>query len=154
SSSWADAASSAVASGSTALLGFNEPELSAQANLTPSHAAALWRANMEPFAGEVKLVSPSVSGAGLHWLSEFFKKCGNCTFDAIGVHWTGSATESENFQTYLATLQKQWSLPLWVTEFSMNGTESQRKDFLQTMIPWLESQRFVHRYAMRGMPSS
>ena len=44
----------------THVLGFNEPEISGQSNLTPADAATLWKAHIEPLKGlGVKLGSPA-----------------------------------------------------------------------------------------------
>lgn len=60
-STWLAAAADAIEEGATALLGYNEPDYVYQSNLTPARAAAGWKKYMEPFAGQVKLVSPAMT---------------------------------------------------------------------------------------------
>jgi hypothetical protein len=54
----------AISAGATHLLGFNEPDLGAQSNLSPQQAADPWKKYVQPFAGRVKLVSPAVMNGG------------------------------------------------------------------------------------------
>jgi hypothetical protein len=58
---WEAAANAAIAAGATHLLGFNEPDIASQSNLSPQAAAAAWKTYMQPFAGKAKLVSPAIT---------------------------------------------------------------------------------------------
>jgi hypothetical protein len=71
--SWAADAQKGIDAGARHLLGFNEPDLGAQSNLSPQAAAAAWKAHMQPFAGKAKLVSPAITNGappamGTGWL--------------------------------------------------------------------------------------
>lgn len=46
------------------VLGFNEPDLTSQANIIPSVAAAGYKMYFQPLAGKVKLGGPAVTNAG------------------------------------------------------------------------------------------
>ena len=73
-----------MSSGSEWLMGFNEPNLSSQANMTPEFAASLWP-KME--ATGKKLVSPAVAmGDGIEWMDKFMAACTGCKIDAIAIH--------------------------------------------------------------------
>jgi hypothetical protein len=61
---WEANANAAIAAGSKYLLAFNEPDLSSQANMSPSQAAASYKKYMMPFAGKAKLVSPAITNGG------------------------------------------------------------------------------------------
>lgn len=37
--------------------------------------------------------------------------------------------------------------PLWITEFGASGTADEQQTFLDTVMPWLDSQSYVERYA-------
>lgn len=83
---------------------FNEPDLSSQANLSPSLAANLWVQYMLPLKWQhpnVKLISPAITngeiqGMGINWMQEFVNDCetevgkGNCEIDAYAVSSTCS----------------------------------------------------------------
>lgn len=84
---------------------FNEPDHSAQANLSPAAAAAAWKQYIQPFAGKVKLVSPAVTNGaapmGLTWLDNFMSACSGCTIDAVAIHIYDSATNVDYFKNYI-----------------------------------------------------
>ncbi|KAI0338341.1 hypothetical protein BDW22DRAFT_706096 [Trametopsis cervina] len=149
---WVDDATAAIASGSTHLLGFNEPDLGAQSNLSPEAAAAAWKTYMEPFAGKAKLVSPAVTNGaapmGTAWLDQFFAACTGCHIDAVAIHIYDSATNVVYFQNYISDVATKYKLPVWVTEFGGSGSTQQQQTFLQTLIPFLEGLEGVERYAM------
>ncbi|KAJ7884801.1 hypothetical protein B0H14DRAFT_2183402, partial [Mycena olivaceomarginata] len=49
------------------LLGFNEPDITTQADMNPSNAADLWMQEIQPWtANGTKLISPAVAW-DLHW---------------------------------------------------------------------------------------
>lgn len=78
---------------------FNEPDNAGQSNIDPTTAAALWKTNMEPFAGKAKLVGPAVTnGGGVEWLQQFLGNCTGCTIDAVAMHWYDTATVSCSLQ--------------------------------------------------------
>ena len=52
------------------ILGFNEPDLAVQSNITPEYAAQLWR-QIETRYPQRKLVSPAVSDPDSGWLLRF-----------------------------------------------------------------------------------
>ena len=63
----------------THALGFNEPEIAGQSNLSPSDAANLWKAHVEPLKElGVRLGSPAPSGSpqGKQWLLNWMEVCG------------------------------------------------------------------------------
>ncbi|KAF7966055.1 hypothetical protein HWV62_40244 [Athelia sp. TMB] len=124
---WTVAADAAIAAGAKHLLGFNEPDNAGQSNITPATAAQLWIEHMEPYAGKVKLVGPAVTnGGGVQWLQQFLGNCTECTIDAIAMHWYDSAT------------------------FAGSGTVAQQQSFFSYILPWMETQRFIERYAGFG----
>jgi len=84
------------------ILGFNEPNFLAQANLTPTQAAAKWKL-IERIATlfNLKIVGPALNYAPLNgavkengitytdpiqYMDDFIKACPTCRFDYIGVH--------------------------------------------------------------------
>ncbi|KZP11932.1 glycoside hydrolase family 128 protein [Athelia psychrophila] len=149
---WTAAADAAIAAGSTHLLGFNEPDNGGQSNLTPSAAAALWKTNMEPYAGKAKLVGPAVTnGGGVQWLQQFLGNCTDCTIDAISMHWYDTAVNLCYFTGYFTDASTTFpNYPIWITEFAGSGTVAEQQSFLSYVLPWLETQSFVERYAGFG----
>jgi len=149
---WKEKAEAAIAAGATHILGFNEPDLATQANLSPEAAAGAWRDLIQPFAGRVKLVSPAITNGpppamGTGWMDAFLAACTGCTIDAIAMHAYDSATNVAYFQSYIPEVAKKYGKPVWVTEFAGSGTEQQQVDFINTMIPFLDKEPSVERYA-------
>ncbi|KAK4699469.1 hypothetical protein P7C70_g6791, partial [Phenoliferia sp. Uapishka_3] len=151
---WNADASAAIKAGSTHLLGFNEPDLNTQSNITPSDAAAAWLQNIEPFHTQVKLISPAITNGGppmgITWMSEFLGNCTTCHVDAIAAHWYDSATNFGYFTNYFTDMYKTFGKPIWITEFAGYGTVQQQQDFFNYIIPWMENQTFIERYAAFG----
>ena len=157
---WKSNAEKAIEAGSTHLLGFNEPDLPAQANMSPEHATQAWKQYMEQFAGKAKLGSPAVcnggglvgNGAtmGLNWLNNFLNACSDCTIDFLAIHWYGQANEVENFKNHIGDAQKiAKGKPIWITEFKPDGSAEDQAGFLKEVLPWLDSSESgVERYAV------
>jgi hypothetical protein len=150
--SWSKNANDAIKSGSTHLFSFNEPDLGAQANLSPSEAASAWKTYMEPFAGQAKLCAPSVTNGGgsmgLNWLSSFLESCSDCTIDCINIHWYDSAENVEYFKSHINDAAKIASgKEIFVSEFAATGSDDQISTFLETVMPWMDSNDAVGGYA-------
>ncbi|BGP03725.1 hypothetical protein NBRC10513v2_007457 [Rhodotorula toruloides] len=101
-STWSANAQKAISSGSTHLLGMNEPDLGSQSNLTIPQAVANWKANMSPFYGKAKLVSPAVTNGGypmgVGYLQDFKGNCTQCwnEIDAVALHCVASGANLQS----------------------------------------------------------
>ena len=152
-SAWDASVKAAASAGSTHLMAFNEPDLSSQANLSPAAAAAAYKTYMQPYAGQFKLGAPAVTnganGMGLDWLDAFITACDGCTIDFVSIHWYDSASNTEYFQDHVSNATSvAGGRPVWVTEFApTSGTDAEISTFLETVMPWMDSQSFVERYA-------
>ena len=104
----------------THVLGFNEPEISGQSNLSPSDAAALWQAHIEPLKAQGIMLgspAPSSSPKGKQWLLDWMSACGGgCTVDFIAVHYYD--INSTGFMEYLTDYHNTFQKPVWVTEWA------------------------------------
>ncbi|GAA6058881.1 hypothetical protein JCM10212_002825 [Sporobolomyces blumeae] len=157
---WATAADAAINDGATHILGFNEPDLNTQADMSPLEAASLWSSAIEPLATrDVKLISPAVTNGvatpegapmGVPWLKQFIKACDKCTIDAVALHWYDSAGNIEYFQTYLEDAHTALSKPIWLTEYMGTGTDDERVSMIVTTVDWLEKQDWIEAYAAFG----
>ena len=147
----------AVPAGAKYLLGFNEPNFGAQANLTPEKAAELWP-QVEQIAAQkqLQIVSPATNYCAGNcnrtdpfvWLDDFFKACPTCKVDYIGVHWYACTIEA--LQDHIGKMKK-YNKPLWVTEFAcVDGgpwSVDQVKAYATTAAAWLEQEPSVFRYS-------
>ena len=152
SNDWSSNAQSAIDSGSTHLFSFNEPDLAAQSNLSPSEAATAYKKYMEPFAGKAKLCAPSVTNGGgsmgLSWLSSFLESCSDCTIDCINIHWYDSAENSEYFKKHVSdAADTAPGKQIFVSEFAATGSDDQISTFLEDVMPWMDSNDDVGGYA-------
>ncbi|EAL88690.2 hypothetical protein KXW98_007793 [Aspergillus fumigatus] len=157
---WASAIEAALASGSQYILGFNEPDNSAQSAMSPSEAAQAYQQYITPYSGKAKLVSPGVTnsgspGEGLDWMNTFLQSCTDCGISALAVHWYGnSAEEFKTFVNKAISFASEKGLEsVWITEFALSNdintgaSSSESEQFLTEVLPWLDSQPMVARYA-------
>jgi Glycosyl hydrolase catalytic core len=139
------------------LLGFNEPNFYAQANLSAADAAARWPELEQVAAARgLALVSPAVNycGGGCHetdpfaYLDAFFAACAGCRVDYIAAHWY--ACDGPALEWYLGELEK-YGKPIWLTEFSCGDAADRslavQKKYMTDALAILEQNDHVFRYA-------
>jgi Glycosyl hydrolase catalytic core len=158
---WDAAAKKAIASGSKHMMSFNEPDLASQSNMDSATAAAAHIKYMNPYAGQAKIGSPAITnggpsggtdGMGLGWLQNFFDKCnGNCKVDFLSFHWYDSAQNVAYFKNYVQDVitmaKKNGVNKVWLTEFAADGSDEQVAKFLSEVLPWMDGNDAVERYA-------
>jgi Glycosyl hydrolase catalytic core len=158
---WDAAAKKAIAGGAKYLMSFNEPDLAGQANMDTATAAAAHIKYMNPYAGQAKIGSPAITnggpsggtdGMGLGWLQKFFDKCdGNCKVDFLSFHWYDSAENVAYFKNYVQDVitmaKKNGVNKVWLTEFAADGSDAQVAKFLGEVLPWMDANDAVERYA-------
>ena len=140
------------------LLAFNEPNLTDQANMTPSKAAELWPP-VVALAKELnlKLVSPAMNYGTLSgysdpikWLDEFFAQPGVSIddVDAIAIHCYMSSPSS--VKGYVERFEK-YNKPIWMTEFCAwdpaPGSYNTQMDYMCAVLHHFEQNPKVERYA-------
>lgn len=156
---WGTAIQTALSSGSKYILGFNEPDNPSQANMSPSDAVNSYHNYITPYAGMATLISPGVTNGdgpnqGLNWLKSFMDGCSDCNIGGLAVHWYGTDPEDlKDFVSQAIDLGNQYGISeIWLSEFALTsaingGGGSQSVDFLQQVLPWLDSQPNLARYA-------
>lgn len=147
------------------LLGFNEPEMANQANLTPEQAATLWR-RIETLHPDKKLVSPATL-TGLHttdWLQRFYQSYLNQygeppRLDALAIHWYGwDAQNAIDSMNAIIEQARAWNISqVWLTEFAFlassdtdlcwGHSQSQESAEAQRFLNWLDNEPMITRYA-------
>ena len=150
---WEANAKKMIAAGSKALFSFNEPDHEEQANMSPQAAAAAHKQYMNPFQGQARIGTPSVTNGGgsmgLNWLQSWFTACaGGCAADFVNLHIYGVPTDQ--FLAHLLKANQMFNKPVWITEFGFDGSESQINDKLAHVIDQIETNAtysFVERYA-------
>lgn len=149
-SSWVSAGNAALAKGAKSVVGFNEPDHAEQANLDVNTAASAYKQYITAnFQGKAKLVSPSVTNGpapmGLAYLENFMAACSDCGIQAVNIHWYDSSNNVAYFKQHIQDAYAKFNLPIWLTEFGT--TDGNDQAFLAEVLPWLDSQPFVEKYA-------
>lgn len=157
---WTSAIETLLSSGSNYILGFNEPDMSSQASMSPSEAASNYKNYITPYAGKAKLISPAVTsstndGMGLSWFKSFMNDCSSCQISGLAVHWYGTtADEFKSFVQQAVDTAHSYNLKeVWVTEFALASDVNGQSDatttanFIKEVIPWLDQQDGVTRYS-------
>ncbi|MEV6347622.1 glycoside hydrolase family protein [Actinoplanes sp. NPDC051851] len=137
------------------LLGFNEPDVAAQANMTVAQALHLWPALM---ATGLRLGSPAVSANAATpdgWLDLFMSSAAELGYrvDFIAVHWYGS--DPAALIDYLHDVHDRYGLPIWLTEFAVAdftdglvyAPRADQETFLRAALPMLDRVPYLERYA-------
>jgi hypothetical protein len=151
------------------LLGFNEPDLSSQSNMSVQQALDLWPKLM---ATGMTLGSPAVSSGAATpggWLDQFMQgaKARGYRVNFITVHWYGGNFETaaavSELQQYLQAIYDRYHLPIWVTEFALTNfsgatptfpAQSQQAEFLTAAASMLAGLPYIQRYAWFALPVS
>ena len=146
-------------SGASALLGFNEPDLDSQSNMTVDEAIRLWPRLQET---GLRLGSPSPAQGYCDdgcWLDEFMEEAKKRGYrvDFIALHWYWDIRGKEavpNLKKFLEKAHERFNRPIWLTEFGaleQEGTEklteAEVSAFVREALPMLESLPFLERYA-------
>lgn len=138
------------------ILGFNEPNLTDQANMTPSVAAEKW-APLATLAKELnmKIISPAMNygtlanyGDPIVWLDEFFTKVPLSEIDGIAIHCYMSNASA--MASYVKRFKK-YGKPIWLTEFcaweSNIKSVNAQMNYMSEALNYLECNPDVVRYA-------
>ncbi|MCU7725059.1 sigma-70 family RNA polymerase sigma factor [Actinoplanes sp. KI2] len=148
------------------LLGFNEPDMAGQADMSVGDALAAWPKLQ---ATGLRLGSPSVAYGGDTpggWLDTFMSgaKQKGYRVDFITLHWYGSdfsAAAVGQFLGYVDAVHKRYGKPIWVTEFGLMNfsgspkypSAAQLVTFIKGATKGMQSRSYVERYAWFGLPA-
>jgi hypothetical protein len=145
------------AGGYSALLGFNEPDSSGQADMSVELAIELWPRLMET---GLRLGSPATC-QGAKWLDEFMEEADRRGYrvDFICLHWYGDITAPDavdGLRRYLTSYWEKYHRPIWLTEYSGANwkwctrrpvTLDDNARFARESVAMMESLPFIERYA-------
>lgn len=157
----------AKAKGSGAvLLGFNEPDLASQANLTVAASLDLWP---QLQATGQRLGSPAVASGGATpggWLDQFLAGARQRGYrvDFITLHWYGGDFRTpqavQQLTSYLAAVYARYHKPIWLTEYALikfpstYPSDAQQVAFINASTAMLSSLPYLERYAWFALPTS
>jgi Glycosyl hydrolase catalytic core len=150
------------------LLGFNEPDMTAQAGMSPAQALSLWPRLM---ATGMILGSPAVAdGAATPrgWLDQFMTGAAARGYRVgfITLHWYGAdfatAAAVSQLRGYLQAVYARYHKPIWLTEFALENfgagpqfpSAPQQAAFLTAATAMLQRLPYVQRYAWFGLEAT
>lgn len=128
------------------IIAFNHPDSANKANLTVSEAINLWP-QLEQFG--VPISSPLCADAEGPWIEDFMAEAAlaGLRVDYVSVMWYDEF-DIEGFLSMVERVYNKYNKPVWITRFSLvNARLSQVTDFLETVLPELDSRDYVYRYA-------
>lgn len=158
--------------GTDTLLVLNEPERDTQSDTTVQEALDIWPTIQNSLPNH-RLVGPGFGDdqGGREWMDEFMAEVdslnGNADpnddirLDAVAFHWYGASSPNgvsaaNNFLNRVDFFHNRYNRPIWITEFAMHDWEGNdptaamiqaNADFLEIVIPALESRSYVERYS-------
>ncbi|MFG2582196.1 glycoside hydrolase family protein [Streptomyces malaysiensis] len=146
----------------TTLLGFNEPDMAGQANMTVEKALDLWPRLQST---GMRLGAPAVAYGGdiaNGWLDRFMKGAADRghKVDFIPLHWYGgdfdATRATDQLRSYLQATYDRYKKPIWLTEYALIDfstgtprypTQAQQAAFVTKSTAMLQGLSFVERYA-------
>jgi Glycosyl hydrolase catalytic core len=151
----------------TSLLGFNEPDLKEQSNLSVAAALDLWPQLQNT---GLRLGSPAPAyGAATagSWFDQFMAGANSRGYrvDFIALHWYGSdfgPAATSQLKSYLQAVYNRYHKPIWLTEYALINfsgsskypTPEQQAAFVTASVAMLESLSYVERYAWFALPAT
>lgn len=147
------------------LLGFNEPDMAQQSNMSVEQALTQWPRLMD--AGRI-LGSPAVATNGATpggWLDRFMSGAAAKGYrvDFVTLHWYGGDFRTveavSQLTSYLEAVHQRYHKPIWLTEYALidfsHGTRfptpDQQAAFVTASTKALEALPYIQRYAWFGL---
>jgi hypothetical protein len=141
------------------VLGFNEPDMNGQSNMTPSECLELWPQLMKL---PQRLGSPAPADS--KWLEEFMPEARRrgLRIDFVCIHRypdISNPNAVQEIETLLEDAHRKYGLPVWLTECGAadvsawhqpqlrKPTMEMARRFLQELLVMLERLPFLERYA-------
>ena len=139
------------------VMGFNEPDLASQANMTADRCAKAWRGLEDVVQGTKNLVSPAPSGPGSRYLGRMYNRYVTRygeppQFHALACPSYSSYPSMRNVLDYMDEKADAWGVrEIWVTEFGLQpplGTQYQASiDYMHECISIFAEYEKVARFA-------
>lgn len=158
-------AAKALAKGERHLLGLGEANTPGPFQVNAEQAVQIYADKLMPFRAKNHLIGAPTflqNPQDFDFLDQFLDKCTaatKCQVDFICLHWmAGGTDQSANFQqTVLKAIAHSKGLPVWVDNIQALSPNAGGSDptaqmaFLKQIIPFLENNPNIERYAYVGM---
>ena len=144
----------------TCVLGYNEPDATAQANMTTNQAIADWPTMMQwgLRAGAPASSDSGLNGQGIQWTMNFMTLATNLGYrvDFVPVHWYKCGQSPAQLISYLNQVYSVFKRPMWVTEWNDGASwctpvpadYNAEATALTNFVTALENSPIVERYAI------
>lgn len=144
----------------TCVLGYNEPDATAQANLTTNQAIADWPTMMQwgLRAGAPASSDSGLNGQGIQWTINFMTLATNLGYrvDFVPVHWYKCGQSPAQLISYLNQVYAIFKRPMWVTEWNdgaswctpLPADYNAEATALTNFVTALENSPIVERYSI------
>lgn len=151
------------------VLGFNEPDLKQEANMSVADALASWKVLSEGLDRGIKLVSPATSWPGAQWMKDFMNGVQTqglrCDYIALHIYMGQSPTTYSN---QVKNIANTYGKKIWITEFAPRDDSAEsgkpetnhfseewiRNNFIEPVLTDYEAMPEVFRYAwFSGSPT-
>ncbi|KAF4602241.1 hypothetical protein EYR40_005446 [Pleurotus pulmonarius] len=140
-------------------MGFNEPDQSGQANMSPSRGCSLWWENLNWLKDQgYQLISPACTNApsGTQWMKDFMGCCRDCQIDAVATHFYG--TSAQALIQHVTDIHNLFGKDIWVTEFACQNfggsggqcSKAQVNEFMDTVTSFFDNTPWVKAYFAFG----
>ena len=155
----------ATNTGASAMLAFNEPDVTNESNISVAQALAMWpQIQAYADAAHMRLGSPA-DGSGHFgtnsWIDQFLQGCRSNGYrvDFICIHdyqFTGiPSVDTSNLQSDLEWIHNYYRLPIWLTEYDLMGdgfdldywNPTNEAPFAAASAAMLQKLPYVERYA-------
>jgi len=84
-------------------------------------------------------------------MKNFIDSCTSCHIDAVAMHWYDQAWNTGYFINYFTDAINAFApRKIWITEFRGSGTAAEQVQFIKTVVPWLNKQSGIEKYAIFG----
>lgn len=148
--------------GSTAALGYNEPDNEDDDGYCEVDDAIVgWPAML---GSGLRSVSPAPTDGGVDWLYEFVEGTDEADYrvDAVAIHYYKDGQTTSTLKSWLAAIHNTTGRPIWVTEWNdgCNWTggdptdDYAHADRIQELAQAMDEMPFVERYAFYGACTS
>ena len=148
------------------VLGFNEPDLKEESNMTVADALDKWEFLCNNLDPRIKLVSPAPSYPVRQWLDDFMAgiRDRGLRCDYVAVHmYAGIGTT--NYQSVIKDVYNKYGKKVWITEFAPRDDNAKNNGYnsytisrvlsqMQVILPAYEQMDEVFRYSWFGCASS
>ena len=156
---WIINANKAINAGEKYLLSYGEPGLKSSNPMDAQTGANYWKKQLQPFTANATVGAPCMGSMDYDftWLEDFLGYCDACDIGFIAVHWIntlsagGGPSSAANFKSVVAhAVSIAKGKPVWIDNIRASGAHADTVAFLSDIVPWLDQNDAVARYAYFG----